>query len=103
MSSKGIKSSMEASVPVEVKARVTEALLGQIINSFDSVLRMVQALCYRASTGDTKGVAELLTAAAWHIDRLISLISDKADVESKTAASYEEILEKAQKLVKDDK
>lgn len=93
----------EAAVPEVVRSQITDALLRQLINSFDAVLKMVQSVCYRVSIGETKSAAEILTAAAWHIDRLISLISDKVPSDMKEGLSYEELLDRASKLMKVEK
>lgn len=84
-------------VSEDVREKAKEELLAPLLEAYKSMIRAFSILCDHAAAGvlRPKEVAEFLTPLAWHVDRIIALISSGTP---ETSIPYEDLLKKVRSL-----
>jgi len=83
----------------EVSSRAKEELLGELLEAYRSLLRMLRVVCDRVTAGalEPSEIANLLTGVAWHIDRAVAMMGSS---EGAAELDYEKLIKRAREEAK---
>ncbi|MCS7107727.1 MAG: hypothetical protein NZ902_06470 [Acidilobaceae archaeon] len=79
-------------VSPEIRKRAEEELLGDILNTFKCVLKMLRTVAEKVERGEIAPgpASNLITSVAWHVDRAVSMLGKSESIEK--TFSYEDVV-----------